>query len=52
MTLRHYASSRKHRTQFSESVYSSVLCRYVAVQIWRVKELFIPGFVASTLQEE
>ena len=37
MTLRHYAFSRQHRTQFSEDVYAFVLWRYVAVQIWRVK---------------
>ena len=48
MTLRHYAFSRQHRTQFSEDVYAFVLRRYVAVQIWRVKELFVLGIVAST----
>ena len=51
MTLRHYAFSRQHRTQFSEDVYAFVLWRYVAVQIWRVKELFVPGIVASTIKE-
>ena len=49
MTLRHYAFSRQQRTQFSEDVYAFVLWRYVAVQIWRVKELFAPGIVASTI---
>ena len=49
MTLRHYAFSRQHRTQFSEDVYAFVLWRYVAVQIWHVTELFVPGFVASTI---
>ena len=49
MTLRHYAFSRQHRTQFSEDVYAFVLWRYVAVQIWHVKELFVPGIVASTI---
>ena len=48
MTLRHCAFSRQHRTQFSEDVYAFVLWRYVALQIWRVKELFVPGIVAST----
>ena len=52
MTLRHYAFSRQHRTQFSEDVYVFVLWRYVAVQIWRVKELFVPGIVASTIKDE
>ena len=50
MTLRHYAFSRQHRTQFSEDVSAFVLWRYVAVQIWRVKELFVPGIVASTIK--
>ena len=50
MTLRHYAFSRQHRTQFSEDVYAFILWRYVAVQIWRVKELFVPGIVASTIK--
>ena len=50
MTLRHYAFSRQHRTQFSEEVYAFVLWRYVAVQNWRVKELFVPGIVASTIK--
>ena len=50
MTLHHYAFSRQHRTQFSEDVYAFVLWRYVAVQIWRVKELFVPGIVASTIK--
>ena len=36
--------------QFSEDVYAFVLWRYVAVQIWRVKELFVPGIVASTIK--
>ena len=45
MTLRHYAFSRQQRTQFSEDVYKFVLWRNVAVQIWRVKELFVPGIV-------
>ena len=40
-TLRHYAFSRQQRTQFSEDVYAFVLWRYVAVQIWRAKELFL-----------
>ena len=39
------------RAQFSEDVYAFVLWRYVAVQIWRVKELFVPGIVASTIKE-
>ena len=52
MTLRHYAFSRQYRTQFSEEVYAFVLWRYVAVQIWRVKELFVPGIVASTINSE
>ena len=51
MTLRHYAFSRQHRTQFSEDVYVFVLWRYVAVQIWCVKELFVPGIVASTIKD-
>ena len=50
MTLLHYAFSRQHRTQFSEDVYAFVLWRYVAVQIWRVKELFVPGIVVSTIK--
>ena len=50
MTLRHYPCSRQHRTQFSEDVYAFVLWRYVDVQIWHVKELFVPGIVASTIQ--
>ena len=50
MTLRHCAFSRQHRTQFSEDVYAFVLWRYVAVQIWRVKELFVLGIVASTIK--
>ena len=50
MTLRHYALSRQNWTQFSEDVYAFVLWRYVAVQIWRVKELFVPGIVASTIK--
>ena len=49
MTLRHYAFNRQHRTQLSEDVYAFVLWRYVAVQIWRVKELFTPGIVANTI---
>ena len=48
MTLRHYVFSRQHRTQFSEDAYA--FWRYVAVQIWRVKELFVPGIVASTIK--
>ena len=32
-----------------EDVYAFVLWRYVAVQIWRVKELFVPGIVSSTI---
>ena len=52
VTLRHYAFSRQHRTKFSEDVYAFVLWRYVAVQIWRVKELFVPGIVASTIKCE
>ena len=51
MTLRHYSLSRQHRTQFSEEVYAFVLWRYVALQIWRVKELFDPGTVASTINK-
>ena len=43
--------SRQHRTQFSEDVYAFVLWRYVAVQIWRVRELSVPGNVASTIKE-
>ena len=50
MTLRHFAFSRQHRTQFSEDVYAFVLWRYVAVQIWRVKDIFVPGIVASTIK--
>ena len=50
MTLLHCAFSRQHRTQFSEDVYAFALWRYVAVQIWRVKELFVPGIVASTIK--
>ena len=50
MTSRHYAFSRQHRTQFSEDVYAFVLGHFVAVQIWRVKELFVPGIVASTIK--
>ena len=48
--IRHYAFSRKHRTQFSEDVYAFVLWRYVAVQSWYVEELFVPGIVASTIK--
>ena len=48
MTLRHDAFSRQHRTQ---DVYAFVLWRYVAVQIWRVKELLVPGIVASTIKK-
>ena len=51
MTLRTDAFSRQHRTQFFEGVYAFVLWRYVAVQIWRVKELFVPGIVASTIKQ-
>ena len=47
---RHYAFSRQHITQFSEQVYAFVLWRYVAMPIWCVKELFVPGTVASTLK--
>ena len=43
MTLRHYAFSRQHRTQFSEDVYAFVL--------WR-KELFVPGIVVSTIKRK
>ena len=43
MTLRHYTFSRQHRTQ---DVYEFVLWRYVAVQIWRVKELFVLGIAS------
>ena len=43
--------SRQHRTEFSEDVYAFVLWRYVAVQIWRVKELLVPGIVASTIKQ-
>ena len=50
MTLRHYAFARQHRTKFSEDVYAFVLWRYVAVQIWGVKELFVPGIVASSIK--
>ena len=46
MTLCHWAFSR----QISKDVYAFVLWRYVAVQIWRVKELFVPGIVASTIK--
>ena len=49
MTLRHYAFSRQHRTPFSEDVYAFVLWRCIAVQIWRVKELSVPGIVASII---
>ena len=38
-------------TQFSEDVYAFVLWRYIAVQMWRVKELFVPGIVASTIKQ-
>ena len=41
--------SRQHRTQFSEDVCAFELWRYIAVQIWRVKELFVLGIVASTI---
>ena len=50
MTSRHYAFFRQHRAQFSEDIYAFELWRYVAVQIWRVKELFVPGIVASTIK--
>ena len=50
MTSRHYAFFRQHRAQFSEDIYAFVLWRYVAVQIWRDKELFVPGIVASTIK--
>ena len=33
----------------SEDVSAFVLLRFVAVEIWRVKELLVPGIVASTL---
>ena len=51
MTLRHYAFSRQYGTQFSEDVFAFVLWRYVAVQIWRVKELFVPGIVTRTINK-
>ena len=51
MTLRHNAFSRQRRAQFSEDVYAFQLWRYVAVQVWRVKELFVPGIVASTIKD-
>ena len=38
-----------YRAQFSKEAYAFVLWRYVAVQIWRVKELFVPGIFASTI---
>ena len=50
MTLRNYPFSRQHRAHFSEDIYACVLWRYVAVHIWRVKELFVPGIVASTIK--
>ena len=45
----HYVSffSRQRRAQFSKDVYVFVLWRYVAVQIWHVKELFVPERVIS-----
>ena len=49
MTLRYYTFSRQHRTQFYEDTYAFVLWHFIAVQIWRVKELFAPGIVASTI---
>ena len=42
---------RQHRTQFSEDVYAFVLWRYVPVQMWYVKELFVPGTVAITINK-
>ena len=48
---RHHAFSRQRRAQFSKDVFAFVLWRYVAVQILRVKELFVPGIVASTIKE-
>ena len=51
MTLRHYAFSRQNWTQFSENVYAFVLWPYVALQSWRVKELFVPGIVASIIKK-
>ena len=50
MTSRRYAFSRQCRAQFYEDVYAFVLWRFVVVKIWRVKELFVPGIVASTIK--
>ena len=50
MTLRHYAFSRQHRTQYSEDVFAFILWRYAAVQIWRIKELVYSSIVASTIK--
>ena len=50
MTFRRYFFSRQHRAQFSEDVYALLLWRYITVKIWRIKELFVPGIVASTIK--
>ena len=50
MTLGNYAFSRQRRAQFFKDIYTCVLWRNVAVHIWRVKELFVPGIVASTIK--
>ena len=52
MTLCHNAFSRQRREQFSEDVYAFVLWRFVVVQVWRVKELFVPDIVASTIKSD
>ena len=49
MTLHNYAFSRQPRAHFSGDIYACVLWCYVAVDIWRIKELFVPGIVASTI---
>ena len=49
MKLHKYAISRKCRAQFSEDIYAIVPWHYVAVH---VKELFVPGIVASTLNKK
>ena len=50
MTLPRYTFSRQHRAHFSEDVYAFVPWRYVAIKIWRIKELFVSGIVASTIK--
>ena len=50
MKLRNYAfPSNAAHSFLNEDVYAFLLRRYVAMQMWRVEELFVPGIVTSTL---